>query len=158
MTSQRQSCFFSLLCDLCFYRVFGYFIRNSTLLSAIMVHCCVPACTNHSSITKGISYHKIPKDKQLRKSWISRLRRDNLPPVDNCYVCSDHFEKECFESDLIEELTGEKKKKRLKSDAVPSIFNFPTSIPVVSTSRTSSENRNKRRRRQEVSLEFLTFK
>ena len=27
-------------------------------------------------------------------------------------------------------MTGEEKKKRLKSDAVPSIFNFPTSIPV----------------------------
>ena len=120
MMSQHQSCF-SLLCDLCFYRVFGYFIRNSTLLSAIMVHCCVPACTNHSSRTQGISYHKIPKDKQLRKSWISALCSHNLPPVDNCYVCSDHFERECFESDLIEE-----KKKRLKLDAVPSIFNFPT--------------------------------
>ena len=58
-----------------------------------MVNFCVPGCTNYSAKSKevGISYHKIPKEKSLRKAWIARLRRDNLPPPENCYVCSDHF-------------------------------------------------------------------
>ena len=38
-----------------------------------------------------------------------------------------------------------KKKKRLKLDAVPSIFNFPTSILVGSTSRKSRENRKEKK-------------
>ena len=67
-----------------------------------MVNCCVPGCTNYSAKSKeaGISYHKIPKEKSLRKAWIARLRRDNLPPPENCYVCSDHFTEDFFASNL----------------------------------------------------------
>ena len=89
-----------------------------------MVHCCVPECNNHSAKTNLVSYHKIPKDSKLKKTWISCLRRDNLPTLENCYMCSDHFQSECFERDFREQLTGERGRRCLKSDAVPSIFNF----------------------------------
>ena len=119
-----------------------------------MVHCCVPGCTNYSATTENVSYHKIPKDPSLKNAWIACLRRDNLPPLENSYVCSDHFEKECFESNLREQLTGQKYKRKLKRDAVPSCFSFSTSLPPKKI-RASSENRTKRRSRHEVSTYIL---
>ena len=94
-----------------------------------MVHCCVPECTNHSSKTESVSYHKIPRESKRRKAWTSRLRRENFPPLENCYVCSDHFEQVCFRDplNLKAKLTGKKARRHLKPDAVPSIFNFKTS-------------------------------
>ena len=115
-----------------------------------MVHCCVPWCTNYSSKTKNVSYHKIPSESALRKAWIARLRRDNLPPLENSYVCSDHFESDCFKVDLRQQLTGQKVKQKLKKDAVPSRFSFPTSSLPKKT-RTSRVNRMERRSRHEVS-------
>ena len=106
-----------------------------------MVTCCVPGCTNYSAKSTNISYHKIPKDPQLRKAWISDLRRENLPPLKNCYVCSEHFDNESFKSDFIEQLIREKKRKRLKADAIPSIFTFTSPTTVSSKRRATIENR-----------------
>ncbi|XP_044184354.1 uncharacterized protein LOC122964679 [Acropora millepora] len=119
-----------------------------------MVHCCVPECTNHSAKTKLVSYHKIPKDSKLKKTWISRLRRDNLPTLENCYVCSDHFQSECFQTDLREQLTGERGRRRLKSDAVPSIFNFSTSNRP-SKRRSTTELRSLQKQRKQTVRELL---
>lgn len=118
-----------------------------------MVHCCVPGCINHSSKTSEISYHRIPKEQRLQKAWLARIRRDNLPPLQNCYVCSEHFTEDCFETDLKAQLIPEQKvKKRLKCDAVPSVFSFG---PAEAKARLSSEIRENRQRavelRQEVS-------
>ena len=115
-----------------------------------MVNCCVPGCTNYSAKSTNISYHKIPKDPQLQKAWISRLRRENLPPLKNCYVCSEHFDNECCESDFMEQLIGEKKRKRLKVDAIPSIFTFTSPTAVSSKRRATTENRIERKRQKEV--------
>ncbi|XP_046862463.1 LOW QUALITY PROTEIN: THAP domain-containing protein 5-like, partial [Xenia sp. Carnegie-2017] len=92
-----------------------------------MVNCCVPGCTNYSSKSKssGVSFHLIPKDPSRQKAWIARIRRENLPPLSNCYVCSEHFAPDCFKSDLRQKLTPwQPLKRRLKRDAVPSIFSF----------------------------------
>ena len=116
-----------------------------------MVRCCVPDCTNHSSKTKSVSYHKIPSNRALKNAWIGRIKRANLPPINNCYVCSDHFEDSCFEVNLMEQLTEQKRKRRLKRDAVPSVFNFnkPTKR------RPTSKDRLKRKQDQEVSTDML---
>ena len=114
-----------------------------------MVHCCVPECTNHSSKTETVSYHKIPNDQALQKAWIGRIKRENLPNLKNCYVCSDHFESTCFEVNLMEQLTGMKRKRRLKKNAVPSVFTF--SNPPAKR-RATTENRLKCKQDEEVSL------
>ena len=81
-----------------------------------MVHCCVPGCINHSSKTTNISYHRIPNDIGLQKAWFARIRRDNLPPLQNCYVCSPHFADDCYERDLKAQSMPELKvRRRLKS-------------------------------------------
>ena len=120
-----------------------------------MVYSCVPGCINHSSKTTNISYYRIPNDKGLQKAWLARIRRDNLPSLQNCYGCSQHFAAYCFERDLKAQLMPELKvKRRLKRDAIPSVSSFG---PEPKKPRISSENHESRRRaeelRQEVSVE-----
>ena len=114
-----------------------------------MVNCCVPGCVNYSAKSNGISYHKFPRDTQRRKAWLERIRRANMPPLENCYVCSEHFSAESFEVDLRAQNTGVKWKGRLKEDAVPSEFCFR---PPAKRQRLSSENRLRRRSHEEVSV------
>ncbi|XP_051988061.1 uncharacterized protein LOC127647688 isoform X1 [Xyrauchen texanus] len=64
------------------------------------------------------SFHKFPLADGLRvREWLRRMRWQNWWPTGNSVLCSDHFEKDCFEQ------MGSH--KRLKSNAVPTIFNFP---------------------------------
>lgn len=95
-----------------------------------MPHCMIPNCTNGSKKTKGsdISYHRLPSDQQLRRTWLARVRRENLPKSNSCYVCSVHFAPDCFEFSL--KLTcGQKTKKSLKPGSIPSIFPFSFQKP-----------------------------
>ena len=84
--------------------------------------CIVPGCNNHSSKTKKagdrVSYFHIPLDHR-RKAWIDRIRRTNLPPLENCHVCSEHFLPSCFESDLRAQLTGQPGKRKLTTQYRP---------------------------------------
>ena len=85
----------------------------------------VPGCTNRSKKTKGsdISYHRLPNDQNVRRMWLRRVRRENLPKPNSCYVCNAHFTPDSFEGSL-KELFGMKSKKALKAGSVPSIFPF----------------------------------
>ena len=65
-----------------------------------------------------------------------------------------------YDSDyqLREKLTGQKLKRRLKRDAVPSKFDFPTSSTSTSKKqRVASERRAQERARREASLVLLIF-
>ena len=88
-----------------------------------MPHCMVPGCTNGSKSTKGtgISYHRLPKDKHLSKKWLQKIRRENPPKRESCYVCSMHFTLDCFKTTL-KHLMGETDKNTLKDGSVPTIF------------------------------------
>ena len=119
-----------------------------------MVNCCVPGCVNYSAKSDGISYHRLPRDSQRRKTWLERIRRTNMPPLENCYVCSEHFSAESFEVNLCALITGVKCKRRLKEDAVPSEFCFR---PPAKRSRLSSKNRLRRQSHEEVSIFRLSF-
>ena len=90
----------------------------------------MPGCTNCSKKTKGsdISYHRLPNDQNIRRAWLGRVRRENLPKANSCYVCSVHFTPDCFEGSL-KELFGMKGKKALKPGSVPSIFPFSQRKP-----------------------------
>ena len=98
-----------------------------------------------------MSYYKIPSQLGIQKAWLPRLKRANLPPLKNSYVCSEHFGETFFESgtDLKKELIGQRIRRRLKADAVPIKFLF-SAASGQQTRRLASEERIKRREREEV--------
>ena len=117
-----------------------------------MVNLCVPGCTNSlakTSKTADISYHKFPSDKQRRKTWLERIRRSNMPPMQYSYVSSNHFLPSCFEVNIRSQITGQKCKLILKKDAVPSEFDYGREAK---KPRLSSENHLERRKHEEVSI------
>ena len=77
-----------------------------------------------------------------------------MPPLENCYVCSEHFSAESFEVNLRAQITGVKCERRMKEDAIPSKFCVR---PPAKTPRLSSENRLRRRSHEEVSVFCLLF-
>lgn len=95
-----------------------------------MVKRCVAAgCSK--TYKDGVSLFLFPKDPQMRKKWADQVKRTRDKwdgPTDHSVLCSCHFEEHCFEAEmrLAESLGVEyKKKSRLKSDAVPTIFPRP---------------------------------
>lgn len=98
--------------------------------------------------TEDVTYHRIPSDKQRRKAWLDTIWRSNMPQVQYSYVCRDHFLPSCYELNLRSQITTQKCKRRLKEDAIPSEFKYS---PEAKKPRLSSENRQDRRRHQEVS-------
>lgn len=53
------------------------------------------------------------------KKWLQALRREDFFPTPNSVVCSDHFSSADFVSSA-----------KLKPEAVPSVFNFPSHLMV----------------------------
>ncbi|XP_028660091.1 GDP-L-fucose synthase isoform X1 [Erpetoichthys calabaricus] len=101
-----------------------------------MPHACAAfACTNRCTLqnrSRGITFHRFPKEIHLRKQWEAALGRKGFSANDTSRLCSDHFRKEDFD------MTGQT--VRLRDGAFPSVFRFPThrQRPVATrTTRTS---------------------
>lgn len=85
--------------------------------------CTVAVCNNSAAKTldKDIIYHSFPKDANIRAVWIQRCKRSGTWNPDSCYVCSVHFTTDDYRRDLRNELLGFPTKRRLKTNAVPSL-------------------------------------
>ena len=103
-----------------------------------MVNSCVAAsCTNKHS--DGVSLFKFPQDPYLRKQWVDAVKRTRdkwSGPSHYSVLCSAHFTADCFERSL--ETFGIKQRRKLKKDAVPSIFKRPREPPCSSEGCSSS--------------------
>lgn len=90
--------------------------------------CKVLTCKNSQQKTKGdplekISYHRFPKDTNLRNEWIKRVCKDKAFSENAVYyVCSDHFTSDDFERDLRSELLKIPSRPKLKPNAIPSLL------------------------------------
>ena len=68
-----------------------------------MPSCAAIVCINHSGKNLSLTFHKIPsnKRKEIRQEWFRRIKRGQnekyLPKDSTLYICSEHFEKYCFE-------------------------------------------------------------
>ena len=82
-----------------------------------MVKSCVAyGCTNRWKSGSGITFHTFPlKDQHQVQKWVTAVRREGWLPTKHSCICSDHF----LQSDFVKN-TGIY--KRLKKDAVPSVF------------------------------------
>ena len=69
-----------------------------------MPSCAAFVCTNHSNENKTLKFHQIPdegRNKQLWQQWSNNIRRaGELPKDKSFYICSEHFEDDCYERDL----------------------------------------------------------
>ena len=52
------------------------------------------------------------------------MKLKNPPNLKHCRLCGKHFIDDCYEPDRRSELLGSKKVKKLKNDAVPTLFDF----------------------------------
>ena len=89
-----------------------------------MVKNCVAVTYGHS-----VSLFKFPKDRALRQKWIRNVQKTIANwdgPSEHSVLCSQHFESSCFEvdSELAAQM-GIQKRRRLKPDAVPTVFDRP---------------------------------
>ena len=71
-----------------------------------MSGCAAIGCVNSSGKNPSLSFHQIPsnKRKEIRQEWLRRIKRGQnekyLPEDLTLYICSEHFENDCFERDL----------------------------------------------------------
>jgi len=91
--------------------------------------CIAASCSTVSG--EGYSLHEFPRDKALRAKWVQAVKRYRSKwdgPSTSSVLCSKHFEPECFASDGVRyrDAMGIPAKKRLKPDAIPTIFDRPT--------------------------------
>ena len=112
---------------------------------------------------KDCSLHKFPKNEAIRKKWIKAVKeqRSNWDgPSPYSLLCSLHFTDDCFITEGIrfrDEL-GMPTAKRLKPDAVPTIFarsiNYMSAASSTSTAkppcRPLSEKREEQRQQKSV--------
>uniref|UniRef100_A0A667Z4G6 THAP-type domain-containing protein n=1 Tax=Myripristis murdjan TaxID=586833 RepID=A0A667Z4G6_9TELE len=86
-------------------------------------HCAAYSCANRRTVAsraQGITFHRFPKDKYVRKKWEVALKRDGFTASDSSVVCSEHFKQEDFDR------TGQV--VRLRDGVIPSIFSFPVHL------------------------------
>ncbi|KAH9367381.1 hypothetical protein HPB48_010176 [Haemaphysalis longicornis] len=107
--------------------------------------CCVPFCT--SSVRKkepNVSYHEFPVDEALKTQWLKNISRKNWEPNSTSnysVVCSLHFRPEDFRTDT--------KRRRLKQNAVPSVFpHYPKYMKPAPKRETRSDASIKKRKRE----------
>src|ERR1700733_11566191 len=82
-----------------------------------MVGCSAPNC--HNSTKKGVRFFSFPTNKQRQKKWVINCRRDKWSPTSGSRLCEVHFEPSRFESN------GQDGWRKLRPDAVPTIFHVP---------------------------------
>ena len=65
-----------------------------------MPNCGAPVCTNRSSTHPEKIFHRLPSTskKGVRGLWMAKMNQKSLPK--ELFICSDHFEPECFKRDL----------------------------------------------------------
>ena len=113
--------------------------------------CVAAGCSTSSG--EGYSLHLFPRDESLRKKWVRAVKQQRSSwdgPTASSLLRSKHFEPECFALEGIRyrDAVGIPAKKRLKPDALPTIF--PRSIhggssgPTTPSHRPTSEKRQRK--------------
>ncbi|KAM4544135.1 THAP domain-containing protein 6-like [Fundulus diaphanus] len=95
--------------------------------------CSAYGCANKRTLqtrSRGITFHKFPKDSTLRKKWELAVQRDGFVATNRSMLCSEHFKEEDFDR------TGQIVRLRL-NDVIPSIFSFTTYLQKQEVKRTT---------------------
>ncbi|TDH13862.1 hypothetical protein EPR50_G00037750 [Perca flavescens] len=98
--------------------------------------CAAWGCKNRrtaQSRSLGITFHKFPKAKEVRKQWEIAVRRKGFSASRSSVLCSEHFKRQDFDS------TGQT--VRIRDGAQPSVFNFPKHLQRPVATRTTKTSR-----------------
>ncbi|XP_035213096.1 THAP domain-containing protein 5-like isoform X3 [Stegodyphus dumicola] len=79
--------------------------------------CAAPNCSNQSK--NNFRMFRFPRNEERRRKWIVNSRRDQWIPGPGAYLCEVHFEENQFEC------SRQDGRKKLKPNAVPTLFNVP---------------------------------
>eukprot|EP00095_Tigriopus_kingsejongensis_P000948 maker-scaffold360_size197209-snap-gene-0.44 protein:Tk00948 transcript:maker-scaffold360_size197209-snap-gene-0.44-mRNA-1 annotation:"thap domain-containing protein 2" len=91
-----------------------------------MVKCVVKECRNKLPNKKNISFHRFPVSRTRSAIWLRNIQRKGFKPSIHSCVCAAHFEERFFEPPA-----PFRKRRNLKQNAVPTIFNtVPESRPI----------------------------
>ena len=118
--------------------------------------CCVPGCSSNyaSSVNEGrVTCFNFPSKQELQKQWIKKIPRENLVISKHTVVCVKHFkEEDIVRNDILPGKNGEpdiiipRKRLKLKSDAVPSLFpNLPAYLSDTQPATRASPSKRKRK-------------
>jgi len=82
--------------------IYLYRKKDGVLFCWLYCRWCTVDCKSNTSAKniEKISFFRLPKDKNLQKAWLCKLKRNNLPPLDRVRLCHYHFEESCFQRDL----------------------------------------------------------
>ena len=109
-----------------------------------MVKYCVAAGCKSTS-NDGISFFKFPSNPSLRQQWTRQVERTRdrwSGPSKHSVLCATHFTQDCFEPDsAIAATMGLNKRRRLRSNAVPTVFERPSGGSSACTSSGASRKR-----------------
>ena len=62
-----------------------------------MPNCAAIGCSNKPGRSDpGISFHKFPKEVDLKEAWVRNISREDFIPTASSMVCSLHFKKSCL--------------------------------------------------------------
>ncbi|XP_049436072.1 uncharacterized protein LOC125891117 isoform X1 [Epinephelus fuscoguttatus] len=98
------------------------------------LHCCVPKCTRDSRLNSEISFHTFPKDPEVRKQWLIKIRRYEFSPTPATRVCGKHF----LSGDI--EVGPGGKKRYLRKGAIPVLFEWNDTLPTPRLDQTDSHS------------------
>ena len=109
-----------------------YAVQIERLVNRMVNRCVVAGCLNTPG--EGISLYKFPSNPALLEKWVKQVQRTRAQWTVTKYsfICSEHFTEDSFEVDsTIAATFGIAKKRRLKSDAVPTIFHRPSTSSAI---------------------------
>ena len=78
---------------------YGWLVRTIDGTMGKNDFCCAPNCSNRRNREENIQFYRIPKEKELRKIWLLRIRRKQFKPTANTRLCSEHFVGGCRSMD-----------------------------------------------------------
>ncbi|XP_059203071.1 peroxynitrite isomerase THAP4-like [Centropristis striata] len=86
--------------------------------------CSAFGCYKRQSKDSGVSFFRFPfRDHDRLSRWSINVRRLNWTPTTSSRLCSMHFEEDQF-------FTDNAGKRRLKDNAIPTIFDFPPHLMI----------------------------
>ena len=106
--------------DLCRSKIESEVLYQDVNNINMVQSCAAYNCTNRYSKESKCSFHRFPKNPEICKKWVLATKRDNFAPSKFSVICSDHF--------IPANYINNGKKPILKSDAIPTVFNFPSNF------------------------------